>query len=75
MRLAFVAVFAFAAGVLLRDVAQDYKPIPESSECRAAQENADRYATLIAHVLNGGGLVVEDSTAVSCRAKHFKEKA
>lgn len=74
MRLAFVAVCAFALGVLLRDVAQDYKPIPESAECRAARENAERYAAFLAHVLNGGGLMVEDSTVVSCRAKHVKEK-
>lgn len=29
------------------------------------------YANRLAHVLNGGGLEVEGSTAVTCRAKHL----
>lgn len=63
-------MIGFALGVLIYDVAAR-KPDPV---CERAKENAERFATLLAHVLNGGGLVVEGSTAVSCRAKHIEEK-
>lgn len=68
----FLVVFSFAAGVLVMDTAHEYRN--DVVECEANRENAERYAKLLSHVLNGGGLEV-DETRVSCRVKHNRSKA
>lgn len=53
----FIAVFAFALGVVVRDQAQDYTP--EAKTCQ-------RFAAAVANVLNGGSIETNDVRA-SCR--------
>jgi hypothetical protein len=71
----FWAVIALllAAGYLGSDDYTDQMIIEERKAqlqaCQRDRENAEKYATLLAHVLNGGGLRVE-GTMVSCRARH-----
>lgn len=68
---ALLATCFFAAGVLVRDVAQDYRDARvASAECQAHQENAARYAKAITHLL-GGGKVSLPGVEMSCRTKHL----
>lgn len=64
IRYAFVAVFAFAAGVLVRDQAQDRTA--EAQACQQERQRASQFAAAVANVLNGGGLETNDVRA-SCR--------
>jgi hypothetical protein len=72
MRLAFVAAFAFAVGVLLRDTAQDYaKPDPT---CNVAKERAGQYAEALIFLLNRKTIEIGGSL-VSCRVEHPKDQS
>ena len=67
---AFIAVFAFALGVLVRDVAQDYaKPDPV---CERAKKDAKVYSAWLVHLLNRDTMHL-DGAVVSCRVRHPKE--
>ena len=81
MRLAFtaVAVCFFAAGVLVRDVAQDYAPrspeaVAREQACDNAKENAARWATALVHLLNQKPVELQGAT-ISCRVRHSEEKS
>jgi hypothetical protein len=63
-RSVFIAVFAFAAGVIVRDQAQDYTPLGYA--CMQERQRASQFAAAIAHVLNGGSIETNDVRA-SCR--------
>lgn len=68
----FIGVMAFALGVLVRDVAQDYaKPDPV---CQRAKENAQRFSKIIVHLLNRQTIEF-DGAIVSCRVKHLPEQS
>lgn len=67
-RTAALLVFAFAAGVLVRDHAQDFTP--QARACERNRENADRFGRALAHVLNGGSIYTYDVVA-SCRVKQL----
>lgn len=60
----FIAVFAFATGVVVRDQAQDYTPL--GSTCLQERQRASQFAAALAHVLNGGSIETNDVRA-SCR--------
>jgi hypothetical protein len=55
LKLAFVALFAFVAGFAVRD---ETMPQAEAApySCNKERDAADRYAYMVANVLNGGGL-------------------
>jgi hypothetical protein len=65
---AATAVCAFALGVLVRDQAQDFTP--KAQACERAKDNAERFATAIAAILNGGVIYTDDAIA-ACRVKHI----
>lgn len=74
MRVAIAAVCAFALGVLVRDVAQDYAPPSvEAAACEHAKENAERFAKALVHLLNQKTVELQGAT-ISCRVKHHEEK-
>lgn len=73
MRLAFVAVCAFALGVLARDVAQDRVDAKTAASCQHAKENAERFAKALVHLLNQKTVELQGAT-ISCRVKHTEEK-
>jgi hypothetical protein len=72
MRLAFVAVCAFAVGVLVRDVAQDHADKPDDG-CQIAKERAGQYAQALVALLNRKPIEIGGSI-VSCRVTHPEEK-
>lgn len=65
---AFIVVYAFAAGVLVRDVAQDFIPPQRDIACERHRENAERFARAIAEVLNGRAIRSDTDVAV-CRVR------
>lgn len=60
----FVAVFAFAAGVVVRDQAQDFTPL--GMACLEERQRANQFAAALAHILNGGSIETNDVRA-TCR--------
>ena len=68
MRLAFVAVFSFIAGIAARDTYIEAQAAPVVS-CKPEREAAERYAAFIAHVLNGGGLRTSERI-VACYVRY-----
>ena len=79
MRIAIAAICAFALGVLLRDVAQDYAAKSDyltkrDAVCDRAKENAGRFATALVHLLNQKTVELQGAT-ISCRVKHHEEKS
>lgn len=79
MRFAFISACAFALGVLLRDVAQDYVAKPDffakqDAVCERAKENAERFAKALVHLLNQKTVELQGAT-ISCRVKHHEEKS
>jgi hypothetical protein len=70
-RYALVAICSFAFGVLVRDVAQDYRDANTAQVLAQCKADAEHYASLVASVLNGGGLV-EGNTSVNCRVRRVK---
>ena len=79
MRIIFTAVCAFALGVLVRDVAQDYVKKPDyitkrDAACERAKENAERFAKALVHLLNQKTVELQGAT-ISCRVKHHEEKS
>lgn len=69
----FLAVYAFALGVLVRDVAQDRKDVVTAevlNRCQSDRENAERYAKALVSAANGRGFMIGETTTVSCRARH-----
>lgn len=73
MKYAFaaVAVFAFAAGVLVRDQAQDYTQ--QAAACERAKENAYVFGQALSAALNGGAFQTED-VRVSCRVSPIRKE-
>ena len=78
---ALVAVWSLGLGVLLRDVAQDWLDVERDqviAACKAKLdaaerdvENAEVYAKALAHLYNGGSLIVGETTAISCKAREW----
>ena len=66
MNLAFAVVISFATGFAVGVTVYDAKA--NSEQCERSKENAERFATVIAHALNGGEFGDQEVTA-RCRVK------
>ena len=71
---ALLATCSFALGVLVRDVAQDYrdaKVLPEWAACQADRENAALYARALVALLNGERVSIPGAV-MSCKTQQVK---
>lgn len=69
--LSLVLLMAFLEGSEVTAQEKTYT----QTECQRAHENAERYATLLAAVLNGATLRVGDSVAAVCYQRPPQRKA
>jgi hypothetical protein len=67
--ISLLLVGAFALGVLVRDVAQDYR---DAKALAACQQNAAEYASHLSKLLTDGGRLTAPGTVVSCKARHIQ---
>jgi hypothetical protein len=68
-KVALLATCSFALGVLVRDVAQDYR---DAKLLAACQQQAAEYASHLSKLLTDGGRLTAPGTVVSCRARHIQ---
>lgn len=66
MKIAFAIVLSFVTGFAIGVSVYDVKA--ETMSCERNKENAERYAKVIAHALNGGTWETKDVTA-KCRIR------
>ena len=70
--ISLVAVCSFGLGVLVRDVAQDYRDAKVLAACEA---RSAEYASHLSKLLADGGRLTAPGTVVSCKAKHIQVKS
>lgn len=71
---ALLATCSFSLGVLVRDVAQDYrdaKVLPEWAACQADRENAALYARALVALLNGERVSIPGAV-MACKVRQVK---